>query len=73
MKSKIYRVKGELELEEMGNGDYTLWFRSNKGKYIIIAEIADGKIINGFRFENPRLFWEKINELIKRRQIKNDD
>jgi len=29
MKSKIYRVKGELELEEMGNGDYTLWFRQN--------------------------------------------
>jgi hypothetical protein len=68
MTSKIYRVKGELQLEELENGDYILWFRSNKGKYIIIAEIVDGKIIKGFRFENPRLFWEKINELTKRRE-----
>jgi len=69
MKKQMYRIKGELQLEQLKDDSYMLWFKSDDGKILFIADVSKDKVINGIRFNNPELFWEKMNQLIGKKII----
>jgi len=72
MKREIYHIEGELQLELLKDNNYMLWFKSDDGKILFIADVSKDKIINGIRFNNPKLFWEKMNQLIGKEIVKVD-
>jgi len=72
MKKEIYHIEGELQLEQLKDDNYMLWFKSDDGKILFIADVSKDKVINGIRFNNPELFWEKMNQLIGKEIIKVD-
>jgi len=69
MKKQMYHIKGELQLEQLKDDSYMLWFKSDDGKILFIADVSKDKVINGIRFNNPELFWEKMNQLIGKKII----
>jgi hypothetical protein len=71
-KREIYHIEGELQLEQLKDDSYMLWFKSDEGELFFIADIMKDKIINGIRFNNPKLFWEKMNQLVGKEIVKVD-